>query len=344
MNAFISVIIPVYNAEKYLEESVRSVISSSVFNELEVLLIDDGSKDNSGAICDRFSQKYENIRTIHMENSGVSNARNVGLKEACGEFVAFCDADDYYINDILSKAFWTLKEHQTDLLFYDFVNEQQNNSTARLPFPQCKVLEQPEINEAFKYMLKNEGFNSVWNKFFKRQTVLNNGITFTVGQKYGEDRDFVLKFLSVCKTAYYLPETGYFYRYVKTGAVNKKRTDYFDNIYDEVEFKLDISKEFDIPFLQAEQLIKESAVTRIVSGTFSAAENGMKLFFQSLRTLYKNDKLFAILREYKNIKFNNFAYEKVAYYLRNKKSSACWLYIVFLKLKEYVYKLIHHKG
>ncbi len=344
MNAFISVIIPVYNAEKYLEESVNSIISSSVFSELEVLLIDDGSKDGSGQICDKFSQKYENIRTFHTENGGVSNARNIGIAEACGEYVTFCDADDYYINDILCKALLALKENRADLLFYDFVNEQQNNSVARLPFQQSKMLSKSEIKEIFKYMLKNEGFNSVWNKFFKKPMISNNGITFASGQKYGEDRDFVLKFLSVCKTVFYIPETGYFYRYVKTGAVNKKRTDYFDNIHNEVEFKLDISKEFDIPFSEAEQMIKESAVFRIVSSAFSAAENGMRAFVGSLRTLYKNDKLLAILREYKNIKFHNSAYEKVAYYLTNKKTSACWFYISFLKLKEYIYKLIHHKG
>ncbi len=340
MNCKLSVIIPVYNAEKYLEECLNSIISSSAFDDLEVLLIDDGSKDNSGAICDIFSQKYENIKTFHIENGGVSNARNSGVAKTCGEYVTFCDADDYYVNGILFQAVASLRENKTDLLFFDFVNEQQGSTVVRLPFEENAVLSKESVSELFKYMLKNEGFNSVWNKIFKKDLLEQNNITFTPGQKHGEDRDFVLRYLSVCKTAYYLPEAGYFYRYVKNSAVNKKRTDYFDNIYNEIDFKLIIASKFDIPFSEVEQIIKENVVNRIISNTFAAAENGEKSFSVSLKSLYENKKLFGILCEYKNIVFYNSAYKKVADFLCSKKTLRCWYYIRFLKLKEHIYKLI----
>ena len=340
MKAFVSVIIPVFNAEKYLEECIESIISSTVFNGIEVILVDDGSRDSSGSICDSFSQKYENIRSFHIENGGVSNARNFGISKACGEYIAFCDADDCYVNDILHKSVLKLKEYGTDLIFFDFINEQRNNSVFRLPFSCNLVLTKKTITDVFEYTLKNEGFNSVWNKLFKRDLIEQNEISFTPGQKHGEDRDFVIKFLSVCNTAFYLPEAGYFYRYVKTSAVNKKRTDYFDNIYDEVVFKLDMASKFNISFSEAEKLIKENAVKRIVSSAFTAAENGAKSFSVSLELLYESKELFRILCEHRDVIFDNDAYKKVAEFLCNKKTLYCWCYIRFLKLKEQIYKLI----
>ncbi len=340
MNAFVSVIIPVYNAEKYLCECLESIISSSAFSELEVLLVDDGSKDNSGRICDSFSQKHENIKVFHIENGGVSNARNVGIGYANGEYITFCDADDYYVNNILHKAAFKLKDNSTDLMFFDFINEQQNNSIVRLPFIGNTVLRKKSISDIFEYTLKNESFNSAWNKFFKRQILQQSGIIFTPGQKHGEDRDFVIKFLSVCETAYYLPEAGYFYRLVETSAVNKKRTDYFDNIYNEVVFKLDMISKFNIDFSEAEKLIKENATKRIVSSTFVAAENGAKCFSFSLKSLYENEELFEIMCKYKNAVFYNFASKKIVEFLCSKKILWCWLYIRFFKFKEQIYKLI----
>ena len=340
MDTFVSVIIPVYNAGRYLDDCLGSIISSSVFDELEVILVDDGSKDGSGFICDRFSQKNENIITFHVENGGVSNARNFGVAKACGEYVTFCDADDYYVNGILSKAVASLRENKADLLFYDFVNEQQGNAVVRLPFEENAVLSKESVSELFKFVLKNEGFNSVWNKFFKKEILEQNDISFTPGQKHGEDRDFVLEFLSFCKTACYLPEAGYFYRYVRTSAVNKKRTDYFDNVYNEMKFKLKAASGFDVPFHEAERLIKETVVERIISSTFASSENGTKSFLEALEALYKNCELLGILREYKSMDFHNPAYKRVAALLCSKKTLRCRFYIRFLKLKEQIFKLI----
>lgn len=340
MDTFVSVIIPVYNADRYLEDCLGSIISSSAFNELEVILVDDGSTDGSGLICDEYSGRYANVKVFHVENGGVSNARNFGVAKACGEYVTFCDADDYYVNGILSKAVASLRENRADLLFFDFVNEQQASAVVRLPFEENAVLSEESVSELFKYMLKNEGFNSVCNKFFRKETLEQNNVSFTPGQKHGEDRDFVLEFLSFCKTAYYLPEAGYFYRYVRTSAVNKKRTDYFDNVFNEMNFKLKVASGFDVPFHEAERLIKETAVERIISSAFASSENGTKSFSKALEALYKNYVLFGILREYKSMDFHNPAYKRVAELLCDKKTLRCRFYIRFLKLKEQIFKLI----
>ena len=98
----ISVIVPVYNVEKYLEKCVQSVLAQT-FKEIEILLIDDGSKDASGRLCDQYALKDGRIRVIHKENGGLSDARNRGIMEARGDYLSFIDGDDYIEPDMLGS-------------------------------------------------------------------------------------------------------------------------------------------------------------------------------------------------------------------------------------------------
>ncbi len=93
-NPKISVIVPVYNVEQYLPRCIDSILAQT-FTDFELLLIDDGSRDNSGKICDEYAEKDSRIRVFHKENGGVSSARNVGLDNTCGEYVSFIDSDDW---------------------------------------------------------------------------------------------------------------------------------------------------------------------------------------------------------------------------------------------------------
>lgn len=103
MNPAITVVIPVYNCEKYVERAVRSVLSQPCANQAEVLVVDDGSKDSSGEICDKLAAEYNNVRVFHKENGGVSSARNLGIEQAAGEYIAFLDSDDWWEPDFLDE-------------------------------------------------------------------------------------------------------------------------------------------------------------------------------------------------------------------------------------------------
>ena len=94
----LSIIIPVYNVQNYLKKCINSIINQKITYNYEVILIDDGSEDESGTICDEYSQKYNFIKTIHKTNEGVSSARNVGLKNSCGRYILFIDSDDTLID------------------------------------------------------------------------------------------------------------------------------------------------------------------------------------------------------------------------------------------------------
>ena len=115
----ISVIVPVYNTEMYLHRCIDSILSQT-FTDFELLLIDDGSKDSSGAICDEYAAKDNRVRVFHKENSGVSLARNLGLDNAIGEWIVFVDADDWLELTMLEKMYHAVVEHNADCVYCDF--------------------------------------------------------------------------------------------------------------------------------------------------------------------------------------------------------------------------------
>ncbi len=114
----ISVVIPVYNVEAYLRECVDSVLDQT-FQDFEIILVDDGATDSSGAICDEYAQKDERIRVIHQPNGGLSAARNTGLDAATGKYVYFLDSDDYIRQDSLKLLFDLAEQEQADVVFFD---------------------------------------------------------------------------------------------------------------------------------------------------------------------------------------------------------------------------------
>lgn len=113
----VSVIVPVYNVEKYLEECVESLIKQTL-KEIEILLIDDGSTDSSGKICDRYAQQYKNIRVIHKENGGLGDARNAGFLEAVGKYIYFIDSDDYLDLGALDYLYKEAEKNHLDVLLF----------------------------------------------------------------------------------------------------------------------------------------------------------------------------------------------------------------------------------
>jgi glycosyltransferase involved in cell wall biosynthesis len=114
---FLSVVIPLYNVEKYLESCLDSVLAAAI-EDMEIVLIDDGSKDSSPAICDRYAAAHDHIRVIHQQNQGISVTRNVGIENACGEYIFFLDSDDRVHEDIFRKfaQFINDREYRPDMV------------------------------------------------------------------------------------------------------------------------------------------------------------------------------------------------------------------------------------
>ena len=135
----ISVIIPVYNTELYLEQCIDSILAQTV-PPYEIILVDDGSTDSSGSICDRYDMQFPIIKCFHQSNGGVSKARNTGLEQASGDFVLFVDSDDYIDNNLLAQL--EIKDENPDLVFFQFTSLYENNFY-RIRQPIHKLVQEP---------------------------------------------------------------------------------------------------------------------------------------------------------------------------------------------------------
>lgn len=173
MNVKLSVVIPVYNVEKYLEKCVNKIINQHV-KEMEIILVDDGSTDNSGDICDKFSHKYKEVKSYHKENGGASDARNFGLKKAIGEYVWFVDSDDTIEDDCIKKIESIIIENNPDVIVC-----------------QSKVIHKNGvIEDECKYTIKRGMYTS--NQFMDTMKKNPQSIIFCP-QYYIVKRDFVEK-------------------------------------------------------------------------------------------------------------------------------------------------------
>lgn len=123
----VSVIVPVYNVEKYLPKCVESILNQTE-KEIEIILVDDGSTDESGAICERYAQEDARVKVLHQKNAGQGSARNNGLSVACGEYVLFVDSDDWIESDLIEITYACAKKHSVEMVVFDIqaVDEQQN--------------------------------------------------------------------------------------------------------------------------------------------------------------------------------------------------------------------------
>ena len=202
----ISVIVPVYNVEKYLERCVKS-IAAQTYKDLEILLIDDGSTDKSGEMCDAFQQTDSRIKAFHKQNGGLSDARNYGIEHSAGEFISFVDSDDYIDEKMLETLHRLITENDADLAVCSAMDVFEGKEVT-----QVKEIKEFNLNkvESYKYMLRGDGIPSACNKLYKRQTV--GDVRFPVGKLY-EDGFFTPQILkNVEKTAVTSKPMYYYFR------------------------------------------------------------------------------------------------------------------------------------
>lgn len=213
----VSVIVPVFNVEKYLKSCIESILNQT-HNNLELILVDDGSKDNSENICDEYKIKDKRIIVIHKENGGVSLARNSALEIAKGEYITFVDADDSikstYIEDLLEMC----KENKCEMAISGFANKQNDNITEN----KNQIEKRMTSEETLARMLNEKNFYAtVWGKIFKRQII--DKIRFNEEYKIGEDLDFVVNVLSQNVMVYINTSLIDYYYNIREDSVTKDK-------------------------------------------------------------------------------------------------------------------------
>lgn len=210
-----SIIIPAYNCEKTLETTVDSVRASGLY-DYEILLIDDGSRDNTPALCDRLCEAYPEVRCIHQQNAGVSAARNRGMAEAAGEYLWFVDADDTVDADSLKNAAVIATTQKPDLLIFGMEFDYYFHGSCyrkETLVPPCRgMLSLAALTEQFRTFYETNALSSACTKLFRRALLTEKEIRFREDMMLMEDFFFVLETLPHCSSIYCLPEAIYRYR------------------------------------------------------------------------------------------------------------------------------------
>lgn len=300
MKPVISVIVPVYNAEEYLSECINSIITQNGFENAELILVDDGSTDVSSAVCSMYSERFDNVVYCRQENSGVSAARNRGIDISSGEFIMFADADDFLLGGTLENVRKALQQNNPDFLFFNYRYEYADAyNQITFPFEKDRLLDRNCIRKDIAgFMLSDSSFNSVWNKVFRKEIIEKAEVRFSVNKKYGEDKEFVLSYLLECNTAFYLDVTGYFYRYVESGAIQKARSDYFSDLTADYRETIDIYKSFDVDPKEVAEKNNRFFTLKIISAIEMAYRKCEgKSFDKILRSAKKNTEFYTLLKE-----------------------------------------------
>lgn len=221
----VSIIIPVYNVEQYLRWCIDCILSQT-FTSFELLLIDDGSTDTSGAICDEYALKDRRIHVTHQANRGVSSARNVGLDKSVGRYVCFVDSDDWVTSDYLA----TLMEQVQgfDVLFFGFFLRYNDESSMSLSLREQCAVNEIEKEQLLLFLCKNDtGYNVLGytcDKIFRRDLIEKYNLRFDENICLGEDEIFALAYCLKAQSLKVIPDVLYNYSQRAGGLASQKES------------------------------------------------------------------------------------------------------------------------
>lgn len=250
----VSIILPIYNVEKYLARCMDSLLNQTL-NDIEIIMVDDGSPDNCPQMCDEYAKKDSRVKVIHKKNAGLGMARNSGLEVATGEYVAFVDSDDYVDHSMYETLYKKIKEKQVDAVLCTFYNDDQGNvsegSIDGMPSKESVIDFQvdyiPNVIGCLPSVKYNQLYGySVWNLLFSRDVIERNKVRFESERNFvSEDILFQLDFAACASKLLLLPK--HFYYYCNNAGSLTKKYDYtrFDRevlLYKEIGRRLKAKK------------------------------------------------------------------------------------------------------
>ncbi len=317
----VSIIIPVYNVEKYLSECIDSVINQT-YNNLEIILIDDGSTDSSGNICDKYSIIDNRINVIHKINGGLSNARNDGFLNAQGDYVYFLDSDDFIEITAVENLVKNILENNSDVVFFDGItfNDYSNKKVKNQNYLRKNQYSTASGLEIFELLQKNRDYHSaVPLMFFKRQFLLENNLKF-IPHMLHEDMVYTFQTFINAKVVSYCDKPLYNRRNRASSiTTSNKSIAHFNGIKKAYEEVVSVSVEADI-------IENKAVVDYICRLAFN--------IFNTYDKLCLKDKLYCKkeLSKFKSCLLNNNAYFNKALYWRCFGKLFWFIYKIIIKL------------
>jgi len=214
----VSIIVPVYNAEKTLRRCVESVLNQT-FRDYELILVDDGSTDGSGSICDEYAG--ERVKVFHIENSGVSRCRNLAVDKACGKYLQFLDSDDWLAADATENFVRSITESDCDMVITDFYRVVKDRCAQKGDIPEAGCIDIKKYAEYLMEKPANFYYGVVWNKFFKKSLIDKFQLRMDEEINWCEDFIFNLQYLSHAKNVCILHAPLYYYEKTKRSLSNQ---------------------------------------------------------------------------------------------------------------------------
>lgn len=242
---YITVIIPVYNVEKYLNKCIESILNQT-YKNIKIILIDDGSTDSSGVICDQYMKEHNNIIVIHKKNEGAGLTRNVGLDIADSRYIAFVDADDYIDKDMYKNLYENLVKNKAQACFCGAKKIYENKKECINKKVNNLILNRSEIlNRSIPYICSGEisepilyGAVALWHGLYDLKIIKEHNIKFLSEREYtSEDTIFNLNYFIYCDKIVFIEQYLYYQNITKNSvsrAYNKEETKKFKNFYEKV--------------------------------------------------------------------------------------------------------------
>lgn len=330
----VSVIVPIYNVEAYLERCVESILQQT-YEHIEIILVDDGSPDRCGSMCEEYAKKDNRIKVLHKKNGGLSDARNAGLELAKGKYVLFVDSDDAIKSKLIEKCVEAAEEHESDMVIFDFTRVEDTLEEI------CTM----EIENSGTYTLKDEprmlfGSPSAVNKLFRRDLFLKTGIRFPVG-KYYEDLGTIPKLLLLADKIDYIKESYYDYM-IRSGSIMtaaKFEKNYADrtemingilefykenNAYEEFYSELEYLTVMNGYFLPSREIILQDRKSPVIKR--------FKTYIYSMFPKFKE-----------NAYLNQYLSKKDKLHLKTIESEQYWFMVCLSKARSTVSNILHRK-
>lgn len=224
MESIVSIIVPIYNAEKTIEDCINSIINQS-YKNIEIILVDDGSTDNSVSICKKMQSKDNRIIVYSKKNGGVSSARNYGLNVATGEYIGFVDSDDTINSEFIKTAIDNIKNNNADLFCCNYNEGKKKSKNSKLIKKYINIIKQD-----YMLLLKiYKGF--LWNKIYKKELIEKHTIRLNENITMCEDLLFNFQYLKLCNKVSYSFEKNYNYNINEDGLSKGLTLGWFDILY-----------------------------------------------------------------------------------------------------------------
>lgn len=338
----ISVIMPVYNKARYIERTINSILSQT-YKDFELIIVDDGSTDGSELICDKFEQIDSRVKVFHIENSGVSNARNIGMENAKGEYIQFIDADDYIDTNMLYELYQVIQNYTPDIIISGVKKvDYMGNEIINILPPMSGIKDKYTMMENFAKDQKDTGiYGCVSNKLIKKSIIDRYKIRFNTNIWLAEDLDFYLELYNYTSKIYFQMESYYYYlqEAENSSTASDKKNNYLIQAKIILKEKNMLKRNNSLNYNNLKTV--DEVITNFIMSYIYDVFNCNNLDYRRLlEGIICNKELIESISYYKKSKF-----EILVLYLLSKRQKAL-IYLLFINRNtlRYVYRKIKSWG